>query len=306
MATESPDEPPNSTGRAVRTALITLLACMALAYVLNTIPSEEQFAITGAGFGLLLGFFLGRANRLVPTRNQRQQFDGRPNAPPALVTHPELLLAYNSLTHYLIELSGQTDDILKESIILRLADIQKDVRGLASGKVIFSGTEAWRTTYERLLRAPGLSRYLSVAWLRSEDYWRDAPGRHSLQLNFELIQLGLGIERTLILNDFFWPSAALLPAKVICTWMDEQHKRGVVLRLVRESQVTDEAELLCDFGIYGDRACGQLELDQQCRTERFTLDFNPQSVELFKERWRRLLLFSVPYQELLDQKAGGT
>jgi hypothetical protein len=126
-----------------------------------------------------------------------------------------------------------------------------------------------------------------------------------MQLNYDLIQLGVRIERTLILNDFFWPAAATLPAKVICRWIEDQYKRGIVIRLVRESEIEAEPELLRDFGIYGHRATGQLELDEQCRAERFTLDFTPNGLELFEERWRQLLLFTVSFRELLDRKASG-
>ena len=35
-------------------------------------------------------------------------------------------------------------------------------------------------------------------------------------------------------------------------------------------------DLLADFGIYGDRAVGTQELDEQSRTVRFTLSFDPQ------------------------------
>ena len=150
---------------------------------------------------------------------------------------------------------------------------------------------------------PAWRNILSVAWLRSEDYWRDAPGRHSMQLNYDLVQLGARIERTLILNDFFWPQAALLPAKTICQWIDEQSKRGITVRLVRESEIEDEPELLCDFGIYGQRATGRLELDEG-RTVRFTLDFSQQSLQLYEDRWRKLLLFATPYRELLDRRVG--
>ncbi len=96
----------------------------------------------------------------------------------------------------------------------------------------------------------------------------------------------------------------MLPAKVICRQIEEQYRRGIVVRLVRESQIEDEPELLCDFGIYGDRAAGQLGLDDQCRTIQFTFDFNPHSVQRFEEQWRRLLLFSVSFRDLLDRKAG--
>jgi hypothetical protein len=209
------------------------------------------------------------------------------------------------LTDSLCQLADQNDEILRDAAAIRLAAFQEDLRNLAGGRVVFAGTEAWRTAYECVLRTPGLRRYLSVAWLRNEDYWRDAPGRHSMQLNYDLIQLGVCIERTLILNDFFWPASATLPAKVICQWIEEQYKRGIVIRLVRESEIENEPELLCDFGIYGHRATGQLELDEQCRGERFTLDFTSQGMNLFEERWRRLLLFAVSFRELLNRKARG-
>jgi len=220
-----------------------------------------------------------------------------------LESRPELIAAHDSLVHSLTEMARQSDDILRDATALRLAAIQEEMQALASGRLVFGPTEAWRTIYERILRTPGLPRYFSVAWLRNEDYWRDAPGRHSIELNYDLIQLGVRIERTLILNDFFWPPAALLPTKVIYKWAEEQYKRGIVIRLVRESEIEDEPELLCDFGIYGHRAVGQLELDEECRAVRFTLDFNTQAVRRFEERWRRLLLFATSFRELLDRKA---
>ncbi|MHB0958795.1 MAG: hypothetical protein ACYC0X_15380 [Pirellulaceae bacterium] len=221
----------------------------------------------------------------------------------ALRPHPELLVACHAIRHSLCDLARQSDVILRDAAAVRLAAIQEEVRTLASGRIVFTGTEAWRAAYERVLRTPGLGRYHSVAWLRSDDYWRDAPGRHSMQLNYDLIQLGVSIERTLILNDYFWPPAAALPAKVICQLIEEQYKRGILIRLVRESEIESERELLADFGIYGYRATGQLELDEQCRAVRFTLDFTPQAMRLFEDRWRRLSLFAVSFRELLDRKA---
>jgi hypothetical protein len=264
----------------------------------TTLPSHWNVV----GLALLAGLAVAFVARLRPTvRNDSSET----RFPAALANHPDLLVAYNSLSHSLVEMSERSDDILRDVAAVRLAAIQEEMRTLAAGKVVFAGTEAWRTAYERVLRTPGLGRYFSVAWLRSEDYWRDAPGRHSMQLNYDLIQLGVRIERTLILNDFFWPPGATLPAKVICQWIEDQYKRGIVIRLVRESEIEHESELLYDYGIYGHRATGHLELDEQCRALRFTLDFTPQGVKLFEDRWRRLLLFAVPFRELLDRVAQG-
>ena len=224
-----------------------------------------------------------------------------PTDPQSLPHAPELLVAQHTLTHYIRELGQQSDEILREAAMLKLVSIQDEVRALADGKVSFSATEGWRTLYERLLRSPDVQSYRSVAWVRSEDYWRDAPGQRSMQLNFEIVRAGVAIERILILNDFFWPPAALLPSADISRWIDEQHEGGVQVSLVRESEIESEPDLFCDLGIYGNRATGWLELDTQCRTSRFTYDFSQESLQIADERWKKLSLYAVPFAELLER-----
>ena len=196
---------------------------------------------------------------------------------------------------------SQPDAILRQIALTRLAAISEEVKALANGKVVFTATEAWRATYEQILCLPDVRLYQSVAWIRNEDYWQDAPGRRSMQLNYDLRLEGVRIERILILCDFFWPKGALLPAADIRRWIDEQHNEGLWIGLVRESDIEGEPDLLTDIGIYGNRATGTWELDNQCRTVRFTLDFSPQSRLLADERWLRLLLFAIPYETMLDR-----
>lgn len=265
------------------------------------LPSSLASAkAVAAACALLLVFLFAQ---LVKRHSNPNQNMPESQVPRALTHRPELCLVHASLTHSLAELARYSDETFREATILKLCAVQEELRTLAAGKLVFSETEAWRTSYERILRTPGMARYLSVAWLRSEVYWRNAPGRHSMRLNYDLIQLGMRVERTLILHDAFWPLGAALPAKAISDWIEEQYKHGIVVRLVRESEIADEPELLCDFGIYGDRATGLLELDEQCETANFTLDFDASSVRVFQERWRRLLLFAVSFRELLDQRA---
>ena len=78
------------------------------------------------------------------------------------------------------------------------------------------------------------------------------------------------------------------------------------MSLVRESDIACEWELLADFGIYGDRAVGVQELDEQARTIRFILDFSPQSIRLARDRWEKVALYTTPYGELLDQNPDAT
>lgn len=213
---------------------------------------------------------------------------------------PELAIAQTSIASSLRRLADQDDPILLDAAAVRLAAIQEELRNLAAGKVVFLATEAWRTVYDQLLRSSGVNCYRSVAWMRNEDYWQDAPGQCSMRTNYDLLQNGLSIERILILSDFFWPPAAPLPARVVCRWIEEQYKRGIVISLVRESDIRSETNLLCDIGIYGTRAAGTLELDLECRTTRFTFDFSAEGVRLAEERWRQLSLYAISYGTLLD------
>ena len=52
-----------------------------------------------------------------------------------------------------------------------------------------------------------------------------------------------------------WGTA--LPAKVICQWIEEQYKRGIVIRLIRESQIVDEPELLAGGAVAVEAEVGQ-------------------------------------------------
>jgi len=217
----------------------------------------------------------------------------------------EVACAQQKLGAAVAELANHTDPILQNAIILRLAAIHEELQSLARGKVVFAATEAWRTLYEQILCSPDVKHYRSVAWLKTEDYWRDAPGRRSMALNYELLEQGVSIDRIFILSDFFWPPAAQSPGPDICRRIDYQQKRGIRVGLVRESAIAAETDLLCDMGIYGTRATGTLELDDECRTVRFTFDFSQEGVRLAEQRWDRLTLYAAAYAHLLDRREGG-
>jgi len=276
-------------------AVLTIILLHALS------PANTRTVLAVLGVALLAGVIAGTAGRLVLAADS----DAARQMPVSPAGHredwPEMTAAYYSISGSLRRLAEQSDCILLEAAIGRLVAIQEELRSLADGRIVFTATEAWRTVYDEILRSPGIGCYRSVAWLRNEDYWRDTPGQRSMQTNYDLLQDGVGIERILILCDFFWPAAAILPASDIRRWIDEQYKRGVVVRLVRESEIDAESTLLCDMGIYGTRATGTLELDPQCRTTRFTFDFSAEGIRLAEDRWKRLSLYTISYTDLLDR-----
>lgn len=222
--------------------------------------------------------------------------------------HPPLTLAgdaelsdqYSDLSRGLVALAEKTDPILREFAVIKLASLTEQLTSLADGEIVFTSTESWRTAYDRLLQSHGLGEYLSVAWVKSADYWHDAPGRQSLRLNYEVAARGLRIERFIILRDSLWPPGERLPSPVVLAWIEEQHQHGVLISLARESALLAEPDLLCDFGIYGARAVGIHELDEQSRTLRFVLHFSRQQLNLAHARWSRLALYGDWYSVLLD------
>ena len=66
--------------------------------------------------------------------------------------------------------------VFRQQVTLRLHDKLAEISELAAGKLVFSSTETWRTVYQQVLETTDVKRYLSVALIRTDDYWRDAPG----------------------------------------------------------------------------------------------------------------------------------
>jgi hypothetical protein len=135
---------------------------------------------------------------------------------------------------------------------IRLASMVRQVTELAEDTLTFEGTETWRTVYERVLEKCQTRQYLSAALIRTDCYWRDLPGRTSIDFNYKLIEHGFSIERTFIVDPFFWPPSARMPTVSILSWISAQYRRGVTARLVRLSDIEEEPDLIADFGIYGD------------------------------------------------------
>lgn len=182
-----------------------------------------------------------------------------------------------------------------------LAALTEQARPWLHGQLNFPSTEAWRAAYELVLSEPEICEYRSVAWVKTEHYWQDLPGQHAMQFNYALLDRGVRIERTFILGWNLWSPEMALPHHSIRSWIDEQHYRGVEVRLVRETELIGESSLLCDFGIYGDEATGRQELDEASRTICYTLSFDMSAIRLAQDRWMRLALFAQSYASLLDR-----
>jgi hypothetical protein len=220
-----------------------------------------------------------------------------------LASDQELAKIHSSLAEALKHVARQKDPIFRNLAGSRLQTIAADCKLLGQGMVHFASTESWRVVYEELLRSPGLHLYRSVAYIESAHYWQDGPGQQSTQLNLELHDARvISIERTAIIADHLWPANELFPIEPLHSWLDQHHRYGIWLRLVRESALENDSDLLCDFGIYGSRAVGMQTADPAGRTVRFVLNFNFEKVQEAEVFWARLAVYAVSYRELLDRK----
>ncbi|AMV24037.1 hypothetical protein VT84_06550 [Gemmata sp. SH-PL17] len=276
---------------------------MGLVAALGTLPA--QLATLGCLISVVGGLFLAYLGQEEERERRRNAALENLSVPLALAGDPDVFRVYRSLCDGLQAVSRLPDGILREAAVQKLESVVAQVAELGEGRVVFALTEGWRTVYEHLLMSPGLKSYRSVAWVRTKDYWQDAPGRQSMRANFEAVGRGVAVERIVILSRALWPNNAPAPEAGIYPWLAEQHQRGVRLWIVREAELSREPDLLCDTGIYGSRAVGIQEQDESSRTLKFTLDLDLQRVREAEERWSRLTLYASEFRCLYRPDALG-
>lgn len=279
---------------AVATAGATLVILVCL-----FAPVSVQIAAVGLLVVLVLSLTVSRG----PQPSLPQDIDLF-SAPLTLARDKGVFEAYQAITRALEGISADKDPIYRDLALERANHFAKELQYVAEGRIMFTGTETWRMAYGRLLRSPGLYLYRSVAYAKTSTYWQDEPGRQSMQVNFEMVDGGtLNIERIVILPDHLWPNGERFPLEPLQQWIDQQYNHGIWIRLVRQSTIASESDLLVDLGIYGSRAVGYQELDEHGRTVRFMLSFDFAETLAAEQRWERLSVYSTSYQKILDQSA---
>ncbi len=257
---------------------------------------------------LLAGLFGGTACALIALVLQLFRTGG--TVEPSLLETPlylahdaELFNRYRTVAQQLLRVSGRADPNFRKCALESLDESIRQISEIGDGKLLFKDTEAWRIVYERLLRDPSVMNYRSVALVRDPAYWQDGAGMQSMQLNFELISKSiLTIERTVIIADNHWPLDSDMPIEALRQWIHEQSVKGIYIRIVRESALQSEAELVRDMGIYGMSAVGYQQMNHDnLRTAQFMLDFDFSAVRAAESCWTKLNVYAVPYEELLDQ-----
>jgi hypothetical protein len=274
-----------------------------LAFSCVTLESAQVSAL-GTLFCAFAGYVMAG---LQEAKENRQKWNDTASLLPVpfeLASVPGFLREYLALVTALKKIVQHNDLLFHELSRTRLEEIAKEVTTMARGEIVFDATETWRAAYQSVLETLHVKVYYSAAWVRTNDYWNDAPGRQSIRFNYDLMARGFHIERVHILSDELWPFDARVPMTAILEWLVEQQGQGIQVSLVREADLMNEPDLLCDFAVYGDRAMGIQQLDEQSRTQRFVLSFDQQAVRQALARWERLKLFSISLQNLMDPMQG--
>lgn len=277
--------------------LAPALACVSIAVGWRMLSGASLTALVGFIVSVLLGMVLAQGGRRWSSA-QNSILD----ATLELAADRDLFDRFRSLAGALMRINRRKDALYREIAQEHLDEQVRRAEGIAEGKFAFEGTETWRIVYERLLRSQGLHLYRSVAWVKTADYWQDEPGRKSMAVNFELHSgERLNIERIAIIADDLWPAGEVWPTERLRQWLHDQHTRGIWLKFVRQSSLSQEPDLIADIGIYGSRALGEQILDEQCRTVRFTLTFDFASVANAEGRWKRLAVYAESFAGYLDR-----
>lgn len=278
----------------------TLLGAVSVGIVSVFSTIDGQLAMIGTWLSILAGLLVTQIQSAEKNSASFNKLLRVAGLVPDLTQRADILKGYTSITQSLHTLSKHSDPVLVDFACKKLDLIAEQIGGMARGLISFNSTESWRMTYEQILRSKGVKTYRSVAWFKSPEYWQDEPGKKSLQLNFELQENGLMIERIVIVRDALWAAHEGLPAHSTVQWLEPQHAHGIKLYLVRESALVHEPGYCRDMGIYDDRAVGFQELDDRCRTTSFTLCFDKAEIERAQSHWQRLRLYARPYDQFLN------
>lgn len=172
-----------------------------------------------------------------------------------------------------------------------LNDFYMKLCELGQGKCTFLA-DSWRVPYEEILKQEDVTFYQSIAWVKSERYWSDGPGRRGTDLNLTLAKQGKAIERIFILR----PS--IFNNDTIKQWIKKQNDGGIRVWLVKEERLPPVEDLRHDLGIYGTRATGYQYMNDNCDAERYEMYFNDVQMGKALRTFRGLKIYAMDDSEV--------
>ncbi|GAB5440093.1 MAG: hypothetical protein Fues2KO_04420 [Fuerstiella sp.] len=263
---------------------------MAVAYAFGTL--SIQVSLVGAFVSVLAGLVLALLREVERSHHDTAAALQDLHLMLPVMASAQLRNSFRDISASLRTIATSNDALFRTLAEERVGNLCRDFRTLSRKKLVYIGTEAWRTAYADVLQQDGISEYHSVSWVRSPNYWQDQPGLQSLRINCELAGRGVAVTRIMIERATAGMTEQNGLPPQIDAWLRMQHKAGIRLMTVQEQALGQEEDLLVDFGIYGTSAVGILDTDSQSRTLEFRLSFDPADIEVYAEKWERLLLYA--------------
>lgn len=306
---------PGATPKFGRTRIITtfrfaatvLIASLALGLIQALFELPVQILALGVYVsilgGLLVSYLDIAAKREEDQRIATDQLLDALGVVKKLASRPQLYEQYLKMVDTLRQIAEHDDSVFREAAAIQVATLVAKLQDVRPGVLEFTG-EQWRTVYKAILLRPGLDYYKSVAHAKNDDYWQDAPGRVSTEINVRLVKLGARVERIVILREkdkHLWNGTCIPNESRVGEWMRQQQENGIRVYCVLESQLSRDASLIRDFGIYGSRAVGYQFTDDNCRIERFLLHFDTNKLDVANSHWEQLKLYARPLVDISEK-----
>ena len=280
-------------------ALVTVLGGfgLALAFVLGN--QTAQLAILGGYLSVLIGVATAGVERSATTnrligelRKSLQEVSkvrDTDHLSIRLARDSQIQDFYAETIDALEAVFSVTDGIFRELVKEEMNEFLHNLNNVWSSNSLLYRGELWRRPYRMILQQPDVMEYLSVAWIKSESYWQDEPGKESLIFNYELAR-SKRIHRLFIVPDSLWHS------NQVKTLVGAHKANKIEVSLVKESGLP--FELREDFGIYGQRAVGYQKTNERCETQEFELHFDQRAINIAHRRFDELLRFAIGDAEL--------
>ena len=264
--------------------IVVLLGALALSIIFSIYEEvETRLIVVGAFLAALTALV---ADMLVMVE---RRIGAMEELSSKLSTNDNLRRFYMTTIGPLESAYENTDTVFRELMEQRLREAIAPLRSdWREWKLVYRG-ELWRNAYRQVLDEDDVHDYKSIAWIKSNDYWQDPPGREAFRYNRDLVNKK-NVQRIFLVR------RSVMDSDEVKNIIRADRSAGITVSVAIEENVPEE--LRHDLGIYGKRAVGYQFTDDRSQTDRFELLFDPEEVQIANTRFAALERWSLTEQEL--------
>jgi len=261
--------------------LIALGLCVVLGVVFAVVDAARSAVLL-----LVVGVYLSIAVSMLWHLIERCHFTehGQDLVAQVSTDRESLDFVRSSISSYM-DSRKRKDPLYQEMFRKKVRELLRQLADASRGCIEYAGGETWRKEWQLLLGHKRGTKYLSVAWVKSPEYWSDPAGQESFAF---CRTASLDTTRIYVLRDPCHDDPE------VCRMVLDDYGSKVKVFVVLEDVVkASDEQLLADFGVYGTRAVGYQDLDDRCRTRTFKFYFDEEQCEAARERFNGLKLYAT-------------